>query len=263
MARPTCTACCTGWRRRTLLGWPTWSTSTGKEKLSLCQLSLGWELPVPLPAPTALLPGGRCRPQRPWGSSSLPPSKSAGPDLTCSALQTTLYTERERDLGKTCLDFQHALPPQTACLLAPLWRTGGELAPPPEAVATALQDLTCALAPLPVCLPCLCQSLLSHRPEEVEVVRYDGRTQRAVAFVTPEDRLIREGLPPPGRCGATSAGRACMQPGWRAGSVLHSLGKGSLGPLGAAPTLGCSPARAPTCNSPSLPQVLGAAAGGG
>ena len=33
----------------------------------------GWELPVPLPAPTALLPGGRCRPQRPWGSSSLPP----------------------------------------------------------------------------------------------------------------------------------------------------------------------------------------------
>ena len=35
--------------------------------------SLGWELPVPLPAPTALGTGGRCRPQRPCGSSSLPP----------------------------------------------------------------------------------------------------------------------------------------------------------------------------------------------
>ena len=41
--------------------------------LSLCQLSLGWELPVPLPGPAALLTGGRRRPQRPWGSNSLPP----------------------------------------------------------------------------------------------------------------------------------------------------------------------------------------------
>ena len=40
---------------------------------SLCQLSLGWKQPMPLPAPAALLTGGRCRPQHPWGSSSLPP----------------------------------------------------------------------------------------------------------------------------------------------------------------------------------------------
>lgn len=39
------------------------------------------------------------------------------------------------------------------------------------------------------------------RPEVVEVVRYDGRgAQLAVAFVTPQDRLIREWLPPPSRC---------------------------------------------------------------
>ena len=31
------------------------------------------EKPVPLPALTALLPGGRCRPQRSWGGSSLTP----------------------------------------------------------------------------------------------------------------------------------------------------------------------------------------------
>ena len=41
--------------------------------LSLCPLPLGWEPPVPLPAPAALPTGGRCRPQRPWGGSSLPP----------------------------------------------------------------------------------------------------------------------------------------------------------------------------------------------
>ena len=34
---------------------------------------------MPLPAPTALLPGGRCRPQRPWGSSSLPPYQKKPP----------------------------------------------------------------------------------------------------------------------------------------------------------------------------------------
>ena len=41
--------------------------------LSLCQLSLGWRPPVPLPALAAPLTGRRRRPQRPWGSSSLPP----------------------------------------------------------------------------------------------------------------------------------------------------------------------------------------------
>ena len=41
-------------------------------------LSLGRELPVPLPALAALLTGGRCRPQRPWGSSSLPPYQREG-----------------------------------------------------------------------------------------------------------------------------------------------------------------------------------------
>ena len=44
--------------------------------------SLGWDLPVPLPAPAALLMGGRCRPQRPWGSSSLPHTRYSGvPEL--------------------------------------------------------------------------------------------------------------------------------------------------------------------------------------
>ena len=53
---------------------PYWSASGQTNVLlSLCQLSLGCELPVPLPAPAALLTDGRCRPQRPWGSSSLPP----------------------------------------------------------------------------------------------------------------------------------------------------------------------------------------------
>ena len=33
-------------------------------------------------APAALLTGGRCRPQRPWGSSSLPPYQKTSPNLT-------------------------------------------------------------------------------------------------------------------------------------------------------------------------------------
>ena len=37
---------------------------------------------MPLPAPTALLPGGRCRPQRSWGSSSLPPYQRRELELT-------------------------------------------------------------------------------------------------------------------------------------------------------------------------------------
>ena len=55
---------------------PYWSASGQTSALlSLCQLSLGWGLPVQLPAPAALLTSGRRRPQRTWGSSSLPPHK--------------------------------------------------------------------------------------------------------------------------------------------------------------------------------------------
>ena len=49
------------------------------------ELSLGWELPVPLPAPAALLTDGRCRPQRPWGSSSLPPYQKGGREVPPAA----------------------------------------------------------------------------------------------------------------------------------------------------------------------------------
>ena len=64
----------------------------------------GWELPVPLPAPTALLPGGRCRLQRPWSSSSLSPTGSnsepggggcgsaAGRPAPASALQQKTFS---------------------------------------------------------------------------------------------------------------------------------------------------------------------------
>ena len=48
---------------------------------------------LPLPAPAALLTGGGCCPQRPWGSSSLPPYQTvhsgikASPIVQCNAAQ--------------------------------------------------------------------------------------------------------------------------------------------------------------------------------
>ena len=75
---------------------PYWSASGQTSALlSLCQLSLGWELPVPFAAPpAALLTGGRRRPQRTRSSGSLPPHKSIV--HACHAWRTGIACSAER-----------------------------------------------------------------------------------------------------------------------------------------------------------------------
>ena len=73
-------------------------------------VSSGWELPVPLPAPAALLTGGRCCPQRTtWGSSSLPPHNMQGPSPPCksfcSASAPTCRAHRGRG-SRHCIGHQ-------------------------------------------------------------------------------------------------------------------------------------------------------------
>ena len=43
------------------------------------------------------------------------------------------------------------------------------------------------------------QSVMQYRPLELEATLYDGGAVPCVAFCSPQERLIQDGLPPPDR----------------------------------------------------------------